>query len=250
MTHFFRTGSFGNGTNVSGYSDVDYFAVIPRANLNANSAQTLSDLAETLRQRFPNTGVRVNTPAVKVPFGINGSETTEVVPAYLTDPTMLGFRGFRIPDGNGGWIFSAPESNDAYVQISDDRLANQVKPLIRLVKAWKFWRNLPIKSFYLEMWIAHYAMSEGAIYFPIDLRNIFSRLYQSRLPVIVDPRFPDEAKFLQPVSTPVQHAEALKAIGDAMQWATTAVTNYETHYRKTAFQEWDRIFSGKFPPYV
>ena len=29
ITNFFRTGSFGNGTNVAGYSDVDYFAVIP-----------------------------------------------------------------------------------------------------------------------------------------------------------------------------------------------------------------------------
>ena len=29
MTRFFRTGSFGNGTSISGYSDVDYFAEIP-----------------------------------------------------------------------------------------------------------------------------------------------------------------------------------------------------------------------------
>jgi hypothetical protein len=29
LNGFFRTGSFGNGTNVSNLSDVDYFAVIP-----------------------------------------------------------------------------------------------------------------------------------------------------------------------------------------------------------------------------
>ena len=36
MTSFFRTGSFGNGTNVADYSDVDYFAVIPATNLPAD----------------------------------------------------------------------------------------------------------------------------------------------------------------------------------------------------------------------
>ena len=33
MTNFFRSGSFGYGTSVSAYSDVDYFAVIPSVNL-------------------------------------------------------------------------------------------------------------------------------------------------------------------------------------------------------------------------
>ena len=30
LRRFWRTGSFGNGTSVSGYSDVDYMASIPR----------------------------------------------------------------------------------------------------------------------------------------------------------------------------------------------------------------------------
>ncbi|WP_198303359.1 SMODS domain-containing nucleotidyltransferase [Vibrio anguillarum] len=41
MTNFFRTGSFGNGTSISGYSDVDYFAVFPSPQLNVNSATSL-----------------------------------------------------------------------------------------------------------------------------------------------------------------------------------------------------------------
>ena len=31
MNRFTRIGSFGNGTNVSGYSDVDYLACIPHS---------------------------------------------------------------------------------------------------------------------------------------------------------------------------------------------------------------------------
>jgi hypothetical protein len=33
ITRFFRTGSFGNGTSVRNFSDVDYFASIPNRHL-------------------------------------------------------------------------------------------------------------------------------------------------------------------------------------------------------------------------
>ena len=69
LRSFFRTGSFGNGTSISGYSDVDYFASIPRANLKQDSGATLDQVRSALNIRFPVTGVRVNCPAVKVPFG-------------------------------------------------------------------------------------------------------------------------------------------------------------------------------------
>ena len=74
MYSFFRSGSFGNGTNISGYSDVDYFAVIPAEKLNDSSNYTLLKIKKTLSNRFPNTGVCVRTPTIKVPFGKYRSE--------------------------------------------------------------------------------------------------------------------------------------------------------------------------------
>jgi hypothetical protein len=52
MTSFFRSGSFGYGTSVSGYSDVDYFAVVPPARPNQNSVRW-SSFAPFLRLDFP-----------------------------------------------------------------------------------------------------------------------------------------------------------------------------------------------------
>jgi hypothetical protein len=40
MMRFFRSGSFGSGTSVRGYSDVDYFASIPKKYLNPSSIDT------------------------------------------------------------------------------------------------------------------------------------------------------------------------------------------------------------------
>lgn len=80
IIRFFRTGSFGNGTSIRGYSDVDYFASIPTKNLKQNSDATLRAVRDALDARFPNTDVAVRTPAVLVPFGMDTSESTEVVP--------------------------------------------------------------------------------------------------------------------------------------------------------------------------
>jgi hypothetical protein len=68
LLRFFRTGSFGNGTSISGYSDVDYFASLPNDQLTRSSDYTLTKVRNALDLRFPYTGVRVNSPAVP-PYG-------------------------------------------------------------------------------------------------------------------------------------------------------------------------------------
>src|ERR1039458_8126834 len=65
LKRFFRTGSFGNGTSIYSYSDVDYFANVATGDLKENSATTLSKFREILENRFPNTGVHVSSPAVR-----------------------------------------------------------------------------------------------------------------------------------------------------------------------------------------
>ena len=83
LLRFFRTGSFGNGTSISGYSDVDYFASIPTRNLKDNLSTTLYQVKNVLDKRFPGTGVRVNSPAVLVPFGNKISDTTYSVVSFV-----------------------------------------------------------------------------------------------------------------------------------------------------------------------
>jgi tRNA nucleotidyltransferase (CCA-adding enzyme) len=102
ITRFFRTGSFGNGTSIRGYSDVDYFADIPAKNLRQNSATTLRDVCNVLDVRFRNTDVHVDTPAVVVPFGTDASESTEVVPAKFIEKIKRAPKFMRLPTGTAG----------------------------------------------------------------------------------------------------------------------------------------------------
>jgi hypothetical protein len=49
-TEFFRAGSFGNGTSVRNFSDVDYFAIIPTKHLTQNSTSSLTKVWRVLME--------------------------------------------------------------------------------------------------------------------------------------------------------------------------------------------------------
>jgi hypothetical protein len=249
MTAFFRTGSFGNGTNVPGHSDVDYFAVIPTDNLKRDSRFSLEAVAESLRKRFPLTPIRVDSPGVKVAFGLDGAEATEIVPVDATGSTKLGFRQFDMPDAYGGWKFSAPDSHNAYVTNIDKGLSGRVKPLVRLVKSWKYERNVPIKSFYLEIYTAKYASSEKAIVYDIDVRNVLTELHEAKLPDLADPRFPNDNFMISPCNTFLQREDALSKLGNAQKWAAEAVSLRLADKHQGAFDKWNLVFNYQFPAY-
>ncbi len=250
MTAFFRTGSFGNGTNIRGYSDVDSFAVIPRENLKQDSDITLRKVAIDLRERFPFTeGIRVASPGVRVPFGLDGEEAVEIVPVDQTGHTQLGFRQFDMPDGNGGWKFSAPESHNAYVNRIDELHGGEVKPLIRFIKAWKFKRNAPIRSFYLEIRTAQYAAAERSIIYDMDVNRVLAMLWADKLAAVPDPRFPRGAFVLSACRTELQRQDALSKLRNATIWASEAVNFRFNGQERAAFQRWDLVYDHDFPAY-
>ena len=48
LRRFVRIGSFGNGTSISGYSDVDYLASLGRDTLTDNSTYSLGKVRDAL----------------------------------------------------------------------------------------------------------------------------------------------------------------------------------------------------------
>src|ERR1017187_9703261 len=122
LNRLFRTGSFGNGTSISGYSDVDYFASLGRDDLSASSSYTLTRVRDAIDKRFPNTGVRVNCPAVRAPFGTIASETTEIVPAdCVSTAGNQKYLVYDIPDCEGGWVRSSPDAHNDYARSTNNK---------------------------------------------------------------------------------------------------------------------------------
>lgn len=247
MLRFFRSGSFGSGTSIRGYSDVDYCASIPTSRLKQNSAYTLSEVREVLVARFPNTGVHVDSPAVVVPFGSDASETTEVIPADFIFKNDEGHHIYDIANGSGGWMRTSPEAHNSYVNSVDSQRSGKVKPLIRFIKAWKYYRNVPISSFYLEMRVAKYALGETTILYDWDVHRILNLLWDTRLAPIQDPI--GVSGYIYPCTSDAKKSDSLSKLSTALNRAANARKEAQNNNILMAFVWWDLLYDGNFPAY-
>lgn len=246
LNRFWRTGSFGNGTSISAYSDVDYMASLPSPSATSNSYYTLRKVRNSLDDRFPNTGVRIDCPAIVVPFGTLAKETTEVTPA-----TFLRWNGnfpvYAIPDCNSGWMRASPDAHNDYVSAVDIHLNRKIKPLIRFIKAWKYYNNVPIFSFYLELRVSTYAVSEKSIVYSIDVDRILQRLAGNALQSVRDPM--KISGVVYACRTQRQLDEALSRVKRAATRSGNARSEEARGNVRRAFEWWDKVFAGRFPGY-
>lgn len=244
----FETGSFGHGTGVRHYSDTDYFAVCPSAKFWIDSAYTLRKVKEALQYTFWNTSnIEVKSPAVRIPFGNYSSETLELTPATRNGlvSTPVGNKySYDIPDSDGGWMQSSPGAHNAYVDRENDRLNHKLKPLIQLVKAWKYYNNTPISSFYLELRVTKYAEKESSIIYDIDLYNIMKFLYENNLPSIQDPM--GISGYVKACSTDAKRQEALSKLKTGFTRAEKAYGE-RTANLDNCFYWWNLFFNNEFP---
>ena len=246
LNRFVRIGSFGNWTSISRHSDVDYLACLPTNQLTQVSTSTLVKVRGALDVRFPNTGVAVNCPAVVVPFGTRKSEVTEIVPAdYVGDAN--GYKVYEIADCAGGWMRASPDAHNAYVRDVNDRLGGRVKPLIRFVKAWKFFRNVPISSFYLELRVAKYASEEKTIIYDIDVRNVLKLLWDGQLANMQDPM--GVSGYIPACKSDATRTDALSKLGNAYGRADKARDAARSGNISEAFDWWRLLYNDEFPTY-
>ena len=247
ITRFFRIGSFGNGTSISSYSDVDYFASIPRKHLTDNSYSSLRKVKNVLISRFPNTGIYISTPAVVAPFGNKLSEWTEIVPADFIKKNEHKRLIYEIPNTSSGWTQSSPDAHNAYVTRHNKKFGGKLKSLIRFLKAWKYYRKVPISSFYLELRTTKYMTDEKSIVYSIDLRNILKRLLDCDLASIQDPL--GISGYILPCSSDTQKDDALSKLETALTRADKAREAEKDENIKDAFYWWNLVFANKFPSY-
>jgi hypothetical protein len=246
MKRFFRTGSFGNGTSITGYSDVDYFAEFPTDQLKQNSSSTLAAVRQVLEDRFPNTGVFVDCPAVAAPFGTLHAEHTEIVPCDYKRTTRSQ-PVYEIADCEGGWMEASPEAHNDWVAEVDKKHGNKVKPLIRFLKAWKFFQNVPISSFYLELRVTKYADGESTIIYDMDVAQVFRELDNAGLANMNDPL--GISGSIKACRTDAKKQDAISKLATARTRADKAREAQGADKTSDAFYWWNLLYADKFPAY-
>jgi hypothetical protein len=230
------------------YSDTDYFAICPGDNFYDHSGNTLKTFKETLQATFIKTKpIEVKTPAVRIPFGTHATEVLEITPACYKELvlTPLGKRRmYYIPDYGSGWMPSSPHAHNAYVHKQDKKFNGRLKQLIQLVKAWKFYVDAPITSFYLELRVTKYSEGRSDIVFDRDVRNVLKLLYDNELASIQDPM--KISGLVDACKTMPQKEDAFSKLKTAFGRADKAYQLRNTNIGKS-FEWWQKVYNGWFP---
>lgn len=175
----FEIGSLRHGTGVWRYSDADYLVSL-KGIQPASPLTMLTKVKDALQARFKSTTITIRQPAVVCHFS---DGIVEVVPGCIGSGG-----GYTIADPRGGWIKSFPEEHNKYVnEINAKHSGGGAKKLARHLKIWKYQRNVPVSSCYLEMRVAKF-LSEETAYVPIiDLHYALKHLQSIELASMNDP---------------------------------------------------------------
>ncbi|MGP5391341.1 SMODS domain-containing nucleotidyltransferase [Glutamicibacter arilaitensis] len=173
----FEIGSLRHGTGIYHHSDADYLVSL-KGSQPISPWTALNNVKAALQERFPYTTIVVRQPAVVCRFN---DGDVEVVPGYITPS------GYSIPDPTGGWMITHPEEHNTWVNDVNRNLDGAAKKLARQVKIWKYQRNVPVSSCYLEMRAAKHIDGESS-YNPVwDLYLTFRKLQTAQLGAMNDP---------------------------------------------------------------
>jgi hypothetical protein len=178
LREMFEIGSLRHGTGVWQYSDADFLASL-KGMRPGSIWTTLNKVKESLQDRFPSTEVVIRRPAVVCRFS---DGHVEVVPGY---PDDSGY--FSADPATDGWMKTYPKDHNDYVNRINNQFNGAVKGLARQVKVWKYLRNVPVSSCYLEMRAAKHMEGESSYSSLWDLHLSLKKMHDAGLAAMNDP---------------------------------------------------------------
>ncbi|WP_197381461.1 nucleotidyltransferase domain-containing protein [Mycolicibacterium mengxianglii] len=240
---FIESGSWSHGTSLNGHSDVDYMCLLLGTQRPALPSSALTAMKQNIAgSHWAIAQLAISSPTVKVTFYT--SPHFEIVPAYYKRKHQ-DIHVFEIPGPDDEWVESIPSAHNKWVSDVNDRLNKKVKPLARLVKAWKYENSVPVSSFFLEMRTVNYSSDEGAIIYDMDLRAVFRRLVYSEMrsmndPLGIVPRIPA-------TSSEANRTFALRQARDALEHLEAADAAKTNNDRSTYWSHMTSVFGYDYP---
>jgi len=178
----------------------------------------------------------------------SGYETWEVIPGFLTGRGGASQLVYDIPGPSTGsaWIDSAPKEHLAYVnECNEAPHKGDAKDLARLIKAWKYYCNVPASSFYLEMRAAQHVKKQTTYVHIWDVCQVLESMQSHELAPMNDPK--GAAGRIYACSSDSSREDALSKLSTAAGRARKALDAYRADNPDTAFHYLDLLFGGRFP---
>ena len=154
----FIVGSWGKRTMVRPSNDVDVFMQLPVEEYNRiggyagnKQSASLQEVKNRLAATYWQTDMRGDGQVVVVNFN---TIKVEVVPVFRWENAGA----WLMPDTNSGgrWRTVYPDAEGATLDKADMVANRNCRPLIQIVKAWKYHWNVPIKSFHIEQLVREF----------------------------------------------------------------------------------------------
>lgn len=145
-------GSWAKSTRIRPPRDVDVLFTLPKsvydrfdARYGNRQSQLLQEIRETLLSAFQLTKIRGDGPVVLVPFT---SYNVELIPAF----SLVG-GGHWVPmtDNGGRYKKADYAAESSAIATSNSETNGQTRDLVRMMKRWQGYCNVPIKSFWIEL---------------------------------------------------------------------------------------------------
>lgn len=245
-------GSTARQTALKGYSDVDLLAVLPRDVLKWGNGWISSDtfirnVRDDLDERFHATDVRCDKQAIVIQFG-GGAEPVDVVPGVFHEfKTAHKVPVFRIPDGNGDWLETAPAAHNNYIKTEIERSGGKLAKTIQLVKHWRNCRapSIPLASIHLELLLASSGICVGPKSYARCLFEAFQLLHKRECRGLHDPS--GLTGVLYAVRTDAQAERLVNAVDHALEHSNSALIAEQNKDWQEAHRQWSIVFNGEFP---
>lgn len=245
MAYLAPYGSTGHGTNISHYSAVDCFAVIPKSRLLEKSGKSLDVMKEVFEKSFSGVYITEGRPVLVIPFGEAPSERHHIVPAYRQgssgDHDLI-----AVPAPADRWVGICPAEHSIWINGMDQKLNKNLKPFIRIVKAWSHFNKNPVWSYFLELCVADFLKKDTNIVYSSDLTNFFKYMLSRRL----DP-FEATEGCTEPVygTSIADKPAALDAIRQAVEFSEEACKWESRGNIHDAYYWWRKMFDWRFAAY-
>lgn len=239
----FTIGSYARGTLVRWERDIDIIAPLSVneywERYKANSRDFLYWVRNALNDHYATTEVSSREVAAVLDFTVI---CCEVVPAFKRTGG-----GYLIPDGKGGWQATNPQFHQQLMKTADENHGAKLKPVVKLMKAWKMANELSISSLHTELLTEQLWRTGSIVDRPSAVASTLAS-FQTWLQV----SFQDPWASGGFIDTWLSQADRDLAIKTAQldsKSAASAESARKEGRTPDAFKEWDTVYRHKFPSY-
>jgi len=240
-------GSWGKETRVRPPRDVDVLFVLPstvyqrfQSYIGNRQSALLQEVNGVLENTYLSTTMRGDGQVVVVKFD---TINVEVVPAFALENGR-----YWICDTAAGGRYKTTDPGAELDHIDKIHGANNynLRPIIKMMKAWQTQCSVPVKSFHIELIAAEFLPQsrwrmQDWFYYDWFMRDFFAFLYHKANTSIYVPGT-GEAIFL---------GNAWQSRAETAYYRAVKACDYERNdYVSLAGAEWQKIFSTQIPQSV